>query len=63
MRTRLLIVLALGLFGIVGDVTPAPARTEMSREEIRSLPIDSRPSRVGHFYGNAVRRRHRTAVN
>lgn len=61
MSTRLMIVLALGLLGILGDVSPAPARTEMNRQEIRTLPIDARPSRVGHFYGNTVRRRHRTA--
>jgi hypothetical protein len=27
-----------------------------SRAEIRSMPITERPSRPGHFYGNAVRR-------
>lgn len=31
----------------------------LSRAEIRSLPITERPDRPGHFYGNAVRRRHR----
>lgn len=28
----------------------------LSRAEIRSMPITERPSRPGHFYGNAVRR-------
>jgi hypothetical protein len=27
-----------------------------SRAEIRAMPITERPSRPGHFYGNAVRR-------
>lgn len=31
----------------------------MSRAEIRSMPLLERPDRPGHFYGNAVRRRHR----
>ncbi len=30
----------------------------LSREQIRSMPILERPSRPGHFYGNAVRRKH-----
>lgn len=29
----------------------------LSREEIRSMHILDRPSRPGHFYGNAVRRK------
>jgi len=43
-------------FWIVPSV--ASANRSMSRGEIRSLPITERPSRVGHFYGNAVRRAH-----
>jgi hypothetical protein len=30
--------------------------TNLSRREIRQMPILERPSRPGHFYGNAVRR-------
>lgn len=30
----------------------------LSREQIRSMHILDRPSRPGHFYGNAVRRKH-----
>jgi hypothetical protein len=30
--------------------------TTLSRKEIRSMPILERPSRLGHFYGNTVRR-------
>ena len=29
-----------------------------AREEIKSKPIESRPNRPLHVYGNAVRRRH-----
>jgi hypothetical protein len=33
------------------------ARTmTLSRREIRQMPILERPSRLGHFYGNTVRR-------
>ena len=30
----------------------------MTRAEIRSMPLLERPNRVGHFYGNNVRRVH-----
>lgn len=30
----------------------------LSRDQIRSMHILDRPSRPGHFYGNAVRRKH-----
>jgi hypothetical protein len=32
------------------------AATNLTRREIRQMPITERPSRPGHFYGNAVRR-------
>ena len=38
-------------------VTPMQARTGYTRNEIRSMPMVSRPSRPGHFIGNTVRRR------
>lgn len=34
----------------------ASAARAVTRREIRSMPIVERPSRPGHFYGNAVRR-------
>jgi hypothetical protein len=30
--------------------------TTLSRREIRQMPVLERPSRLGHFYGNTVRR-------
>ncbi|MBE6427240.1 MAG: hypothetical protein E7028_01420 [Planctomycetaceae bacterium] len=30
----------------------------LTRQEIRSMPILERPNRFGHIYGNTVRRRH-----
>ena len=52
------------------DAPPAPAAANtngrvgmnvakygMTRGEIKSLPILERPNRLGHFYGNTVRRR------
>ena len=33
----------------------------LTRAEIRSMPIEERPDRPIHFYGNAVRRRHHRA--
>jgi hypothetical protein len=37
-------------------VSTALAANNLSRREIRQMPITERPSRPGHFYGNAVRR-------
>ena len=37
--------------------SPNVSKHGMTRGEIKSLPILERPSRVGHFYGNTVRRR------
>lgn len=31
-------------------------KTGMTRDEIRAKPIHDRPNRVGHVYGNSVRR-------
>ncbi len=45
--------------------TASAANNNLSRREIRQMPITERPSRPGHFYGNAVRRnqsRHAGAV-
>ncbi|MGE0607220.1 MAG: hypothetical protein AB7O62_09020 [Pirellulales bacterium] len=58
-RIALLFVSALLASYSGGFSTPALARaTNMTRAEIRSMPIEARPSRPGHFYGNTVRRRH-----
>lgn len=34
-----------------------PGAPGVTRAEIRSMPIEQRPMRPGHFYGNFVRRR------
>ncbi len=36
--------------------TASAREANLSRREIREMPIVQRPNRVGHFYGNAVRR-------
>ncbi len=46
----------------VGTSALARNNTNLSRREIRSMPIEVRPSRPGHFYGNAVRRNYYRAV-
>lgn len=38
-------------------LTPTQMRTGYTRNEIRSMPMVSRPNRPGHFIGNTVRRR------
>ncbi len=57
-RNVILAVLAISAC-IVTSV--AVAREGYSRREIRQMPILERPSRPGHFYGNAVRRRNGVA--
>jgi len=37
---------------------PVLVAQNLSRDQIRSLPIEARPNRPIHFYGNAVRRRY-----
>lgn len=48
----------LAVVAAVQFFTPsmASARTNLTRREIRQMPIMERPSRPGHFYGNTVRR-------
>jgi hypothetical protein len=49
----LAIVLLAGAHCLVASAVDA---RELSRKEIRQMPILERPSRPGHFYGNTVRR-------
>ena len=57
-RALLLIVTVSSLFALPTSVTPrVAAATNLTRAEIRAMPIHNRPSRPGHFYGNTVRRR------
>jgi hypothetical protein len=53
----------LAIAALVLSCTAAPtawARNyqNLTRAQIRQMPILERPSRPGHFYGNAVRRSH-----
>ncbi len=58
LRLALLIAAIVTCFAGVDTAPVLAASQSMSRAEIRSMPIDARPSRPGHFYGNTVRRRH-----
>jgi hypothetical protein len=53
-------VIVLFLVSQVAMASYAFARNNanLSRDQIRSMNIVDRPSRPGHFYGNAVRRKH-----
>lgn len=51
----LVLVLVQSLF--VFPPAETHAAVELTRAEIRSMPLDQRPNRRGHFYGNTVRRR------
>ncbi|REK15737.1 MAG: hypothetical protein DWQ37_07925 [Planctomycetota bacterium] len=55
-------MLALLVLATVASWAAARNYTGLSRQQIRSMPILERPSRPGHFYGNAVRRRHQRSM-
>lgn len=61
MLNRILVGLVL-VAGLVASIETAQAYSAAQREAIRQMPITSRPSRPGHFYGNTVRRLHRMRV-
>jgi hypothetical protein len=56
MRALVLTLILLSAWTSFGSVE-AMAATNLSRTEIRAMPIHERPNRTGHFYGNTVRRR------
>lgn len=64
MRSVLRCLLFVGIAGSAFWVLPATpvsadsAARRLTREQIRSMPILERPNRIGHFYGNTVRRRY-----
>lgn len=62
MTGRTLLVVAMFLIvsitEIAGPVAAIATERAQTREQIREQPILDRPYRVGHFYGNTVRRRH-----
>jgi hypothetical protein len=41
---------------------PRPIVVGQARQEIKRLPIEQRPNRPPHVYGNSVRRRHQRSV-
>jgi hypothetical protein len=61
-RYLMLAIAVGGTFGLfVAPASAAPAAT-LTRRDIRAMPILERPSRPGHFYGNAVRRNYSRQV-
>lgn len=42
--------------------SPTIIATGQQREQIRALPIEQRPNRPLHFYGNSVRRMHQRGM-
>ena len=65
----LLILTVVGLFSIgpklssSGSSSVAIRAATLSRQAIKQMPILERPSRPGHVYGNAVRRRYSRQVH
>ncbi|WP_442508782.1 hypothetical protein SH528x_000314 [Novipirellula sp. SH528] len=66
LRAVLMFTLLLVAFGSDGETvlaaepgwSPIIIPTGDYRQEIKSMPIEQRPYRPGHFYGNTVRRMH-----
>jgi len=42
---------------VVAPVVAPVAAVAQSEAEVRSMPLEKRPNRFGHFYGNTIRRR------
>jgi hypothetical protein len=60
MFARFLIAMIVVLsFTTVVDNASALNTANLSREQIRQMPLVERPNRPGHIYGNQVRRVHR----
>ena len=53
---RRTIIASVFCFGAVAFGVTPECQAQVSRAQIRSMPIQSRPNRPGHFYGNTVRR-------
>jgi len=68
MRLALCLVAALAASACLavtpaGPAAPRLVAQNLTREQIRSMPMVERPNRPIHFYGNAVRRRHHRALS
>jgi hypothetical protein len=55
LRVTVLALVAASQLSLAGTAQAANYGN-LTRREIRSMPILERPSRPGHFYGNTVRR-------
>ncbi|MBI1248610.1 hypothetical protein GC197_12315 [bacterium] len=51
-------VFSLALMATLWFGFQANTASAMTRAQIRSMPLLERPNRIGHFYGNNVRRVH-----
>jgi hypothetical protein len=56
MKSARILLSAVALLSLPAVPQTEVAARELSRQEIRQMPITNRPSRPGHFYGNSVRR-------
>lgn len=53
---KLLFAIGFIVVGVsLAQDTYADRRTGFSRDEIKSMPIEQRPQRIGHFYGRFYR--------
>lgn len=58
-RLKALLVLALVQVVTIPAASALPWKffaTEAERAAIKRMPLEERPQRIGHFYGNNVRR-------
>lgn len=58
LRSLLLAALVVASITLTADAQSRVATIRQSEVAIRQMPIHERPNRIGHFYGNTVRRRH-----
>ena len=57
MIVRYLVMALVAGINLITVASVEARGTALTRQQIKSTPILERPSRVGHFYGNTVRRR------
>ena len=51
----LTVIVLTGVSFVMPESQASAAYTAAQRAAIRSMPIETRPNRPGHFYGNTVR--------
>ncbi len=58
LRSLLLAALVAAPFAAPAEAQTRAATVRQGEAAVRQMPLTERPNRIGHFYGNTIRRRH-----